>query len=166
MYCNYESTSISKIIWRKDQKPIHIENSDVKGKYSIFDESKGQNKNTSILVINGVNKDDLGDYECIVKNNIGSENITIYLTYDPEPPHLDRLEIERSTVIMHWIVRSLQPLTEVKLNYQQKDVRINFEIFFFECDFFLINFTFQSRNWLTEKPISQEQSKEHSGIWK
>lgn len=128
LYCDFESSSESKVFWRKDQKPLPIEGSHSghRSKYTvIFSEPKSPNKNTSILVISQVSSRDLGEYECTVQNNIGTENVTITLTMAPEPPHLHHTEKEQDEVITHWHIRSLQPLTEVLLNYQLKDVCIN-----------------------------------------
>lgn len=74
------------------------------------------------MVVNRINENDLGDYICVVQNNMGAENVSIELTYNPEPPHLHHIEQDDDTVITHWHIRSLQPLTEVMLNYRQKGV--------------------------------------------
>lgn len=126
LHCNFESSTESKVIWRKDKKPLQIDSvRDHRSKYStVFKDQPKSNQNSSVLLINRVNEKDLGDYECIVQNNMGKENVTITLTYVPEPPHLHRTEKEGEEVITHWHIRSYQPLTEVMLNYQLKDVRI------------------------------------------
>lgn len=137
LYCAYDSPSVSKVTWRKDENVIVAEHEQrVGAKHIILDAPKkhhghhghDDHKNSSILVINKVNKDDLGEYECSVKNAIGSESVKIQLTLMPEAPHLDKLEQNGDTVTTHWIIRSLQPLTEVTLNYQQKGVNTFFFI--------------------------------------
>lgn len=138
LYCDYDSPTVDNITWRKDEMVINGEHKQrVGAKHIILDAPKkhhghhmhDDHKNTTILVINKVNKDDLGEYECSVRNSIGSESVKIQLTLMPEAPHLDNLEQNGDTVTTHWIIRSLQPLTEVTLNYQQKGVSLN--LFFF-----------------------------------
>lgn len=74
------------------------------------------------MVVNNVKSKDLGVYECRVDNEIGTENVTIELTYVPEPPKLKEYEREGDSVITHWHIRSMQPLKEIMLNYQLKGV--------------------------------------------
>lgn len=121
LYCEFETSTESKVTWRKDKKELPIQH-EPRSKYSVVYKQKTSSKNTSILVISNVKAKDLGEYECQVENEIGSENVSIELTSAPEPPQLHNVEKEGDVVITHWHIRSLQPLTEVMLNYQQKGV--------------------------------------------
>lgn len=121
LYCEFETSTESKVTWRKDKKELPIQH-EPNSKYFVVYKQETPSKNTSILVINHVKPKDLGEYECQVANVIGSENVSIELTSAPEPPHLEKVEKEGDVVITHWHIRSLQPLTEVMLNYQQKGV--------------------------------------------
>ncbi|XP_055315896.1 peroxidasin homolog [Sitodiplosis mosellana] len=145
LYCDYDSTTESHVVWYKNQQKLQIGTHEPRSKYSvIYRAPKSPNKNTSILVVNNVKSTDLGVYECRVDNEIGAEKVTIELTYVPEPPKLHQVEREGDTVITHWHIRSMQKLQEIMLNYQLKG----------------------ERDWLQEAVIDQEQSKEHTGIWK
>lgn len=136
LYCDFDSPSTSKVTWRKNEKVIKGEHKQVVGvKHLIIEPPKKHHgnddqKNASILVINKVDKNDLGEYECSVKNEIGSESVKILLTLAPEAPHLDKLEQNGDEVTTHWIIRSLKPLDEVTLNYQQKGVNSFFIDFY------------------------------------
>lgn len=129
LYCDFETSIESRVIWSKDnqQLPISSAAQESRPKYSvIYTQPKTPNKNTSILVVSNVKSKDLGVYECKVQNDIGAENVSIELTYVPEPPQLHKLETDKNVVITHWHIRSLQPLTEVMLNYQLKGVSWSF----------------------------------------
>lgn len=126
LYCDYETSTESRVVWLKDQKQLLFGNArDTRPKYTLISKGGENGKNTSILVVTKVSEKDLGDYECSVRNNMGSENVTIELTYVPEPPHLHKMEqSDDNVVVTHWHIRSLQPLTEVTLNYKLQEVRI------------------------------------------
>lgn len=134
LYCYYDSASPSKVTWRKDEHVILAEREQhIGAKHIVLEDPKkhhshDEQKNASILVIQKVNKNDLGEYECSVKNGIGSESIKILLTLVPEAPRLDKLEQAGDVVTTHWIIRSFQPLTEVTLNYQMKGVSFDLDI--------------------------------------
>lgn len=124
LYCHFESTTETRVVWRKDQKALRIASPhDIRSKYSVI-YKPADNKNTSILVVSKIAATDLGEYECQVENIIGSEKVTIALTYLPEAPKLHNWEEEGKMVISHWRIRSLQPLKEVMLHYQQKGVSV------------------------------------------
>lgn len=174
LYCEYDSGALgSNITWRKDGNIIHADHERRVGSKFIITEApkRADGQNTSILCIQKVAKNDLGLYECTVQNAIGAESVKIELTLVPEPPHLHNLEQDDDTVTTHWIIKSLQPLTEVTLNYQQKGVNSNY---FLNSKSFLtnvfINYVLvifpQTKDWITEKPIGHEKSKEHGYLWK
>lgn len=126
LFCEYETSTESRVIWLKDGKQLPISSTLEKpSKYSVAFGQPKENKN-SILVVNGVKLTDLGQYECKVENNIGSESVNISLAFEPEQPYLKKVEKDGDYVITHWHIRSLQPLTEVMLKYRRKDVRIIF----------------------------------------
>lgn len=128
LYCDYDSTTESRVVWYKDQQALQIGTHETRSKYSvIYGTQKSPNKNTSILVVNNVKSKDLGVYECRVNNDIGAEAVTIELTYVPEPPKLHSVERDGDTVITHWHIRSMQKLTEIMLNYQLKGVSSSFQ---------------------------------------
>lgn len=151
LYCDYDSPSSTKIIWRKDDNIISAEHEQRDhAKYIILDapkkhHDKHEEKNSSILIINNVDKNDLGEYECSVKNQIGSGNVKIQLTFVPEAPHLDNLEQNGETVTTHWVIRSYQPLEEVTLNYQQKGVNLFLGFLFIPIA--TLNYTVLSVKW-------------------
>lgn len=120
LHCSYESFTSAKVMWQKDGRTVQSD--DYKVKYTITRELKSDNRNVSILTVYSVNQNDLGDYQCIVENPMGSERVTIHLTYSPEPPRLESFEVVNQTITTHWVIHSLQPLTEIMLNYQLKGV--------------------------------------------
>lgn len=123
LYCNYESSTESRVIWQKNGKLLpNLSGQDQTSKFSVvYGQPKGS-KSYSSLFVRKVKPSDLGQYECQVANNMGAENVTIELTFYPEPPRLQKIETDGQYTITHWHIRSLQPLTEVMLNYRQKDV--------------------------------------------
>lgn len=42
----------------------------------------------------------------------------MYLTYNPEKPQFEGMTMDGKTVTLHWLVRSIQPLTEAIMNYK------------------------------------------------
>lgn len=141
LHCTYNSSSAERITWRRGGEIIDADNNN---RFVIVNDVKNGNHGKSTLVVKAVTKSDLGDYECDVQNSIGKGQTKMQLVLVPEPPRFVSDDINDDTVITHWIIRSHQPLTEVMMNYQQNG----------------------SKNWLTEKPIHHEKSKEHSGVWK
>lgn len=120
LHCEYETTLDSEVSWLDNKgQPVNEANS---AKYKILRDVANTNVHKSTLVIYKVNQGDLGKYWCKVGNELGAENVNIELTYAPEPPKLNSTEQEGESVITHWHIRSLQPLTEVKLNYRKKGV--------------------------------------------
>lgn len=132
---------MSKVTWLKNKEVLRLMNLD---KYSTANETKDDHHESSVLVIKNVERNDLGDYECEVQNSIGKGHVKIHLGYEPEPPKFEKLETVGDTITTHWVIRSLQPLNEVMLNYQKSG----------------------DRNWLSEKPVHSEKAKEHSGVWR
>lgn len=120
LHCEYETTIESTATWL-DNKGQPINQADP-SKYKILRDVTDKNIHKSTLVIYNVNQNDLGKYLCKVGNELGAKDVNIELTYVPEPPKLNSTEQEGESVITHWHIRSLQPLTEVKLNYRRKDV--------------------------------------------
>ncbi|XP_031640232.1 lachesin isoform X2 [Contarinia nasturtii] len=146
LYCDYDSSIESQVIWSKNQQILQTGASHEKrSKYIILPPKTSptsQNQMQSILVVNDVKPQDLGVYECKVENSIGNENVSIDLTDAPEPPKLHQVETDGNSIVTHWHIRSMQPLKEIMLNYRLKG----------------------ETNWLTEAVI--DQSPGHSGIWK
>lgn len=118
--CEYETTLDSTVKWLdRNEQPINQADS---SKYQILQDTTEENVHKSTLVIHKVNKNDLGKYLCKVGNELGAKDVNIELTYAPEPPQLNATEQDGESVITHWHIRSLQPLTEVKLEYRKKGV--------------------------------------------
>lgn len=125
LHCHYRSFLPTKVTWQKDNNVISAtEEQYVDQKYLITEEKKAANQNESILKVYQIKQNDLGDYQCIVQNPLGEEKVTIHLTYSPEQPHLEKAEVVNRTIITHWKIHSIQPLTEIQLSYQLKGVSI------------------------------------------
>lgn len=170
--CDYETPMDSQVSWRFDSKTLPVSTStESRSKYTLLpSHSLGKDKNRSLLVISKVEQKDLGDYECVVKNTMGESNVAIELTYVPEQPFLNRTEQESGSLISHWHIRSLEPLTEVMLDYKLKDVSRKLQAFAFcahNTKSLGFSNTLQSTEWKLDTPIEhKEQSKEHAGLWK
>lgn len=144
LYCNFETNPSGTIKWSKDGDELPVSpafNSRSKYLLKMLYEnpsSQQQNsaqKNASVLIVSNVQTSDLGYYDCQVQNQIGTENVTIELTYAPEPPHLQDVQPENNgDIITVWHVRSLQELTEIKIIYEQDGVR--------KCNLVLIELVF------------------------
>lgn len=126
LYCNFETNPSGTVKWSMNgiELPIstanQVQSTNSRPKYSM----KYPQQNTSVLIVSNVQQDDLGEYDCKVENQIGSENVTIELTFEPEPPQLQDVKSQDDgSIITVWHVRSLQELTEVKIYYNQKGVR-------------------------------------------
>lgn len=125
LHCDYKSSSAATVTWiRKNQIILSGPDGDNErdDKYQLFFEAKDAHLNRSTLVVKNVNDHDLGDYVCTVRNSIGNGSATIGLTYEPETPILDDTHIHGDVVTTQWRIKSLQPLSEVMLNYKQKGV--------------------------------------------
>ncbi|XP_067628244.1 neurotrimin [Eurosta solidaginis] len=112
LYCDYNANPHGEVNWfRKDRmlKPSY--------KYK-FNAVMHNARNRSILTILDVNANDLGEYSCWVKNNIGSGEANVHVIYEPEHPQLEGIEINGKKVTLQWLVRSVQPLSEAVLDYK------------------------------------------------
>lgn len=124
LHCEFESSIKSNVTWFKDGAQLRISTTQPKLKHYEKTNVLADNKYNSILVVNNVDKNDLGQYMCQVQSGYGSQNVNITLTYVPEPPVLQApIERDGQNTITHWHIRSLQPLTEVMLKYRRKNVR-------------------------------------------
>lgn len=125
LHCEFESSIEWRVFWYKDDVQLPTSTA-TRSKYYVKYGSSKAGKNDTILLINKVTKGDLGQYTCKVENIIGSQNVTINLTFVPEPPKFQGKEIDGEYTVTHWHIRSLQPLTEVMLKYRRKDVSFGF----------------------------------------
>ncbi|XP_020798507.1 obscurin [Drosophila serrata] len=112
LYCNYRANPIGRSYFIKDGKTLQLSE-----KYSLKDSAhNGHNRTT--LIIREVGKADLGEYLCQVENAIGSNEVKVHVSYNPETPQFEDMKVEGTKVTMHWLVRSRQPLSEAILDYQ------------------------------------------------
>lgn len=123
LHCSYNTSTAGHITWRKNGNEVPT--NDV-SKYGLHTEQRhpaGQFRST--LIVKNVQKEDLGDYSCDVRNPIGRAQTKVQLVLVPETPKFSRADIEPEVVVTHWTIRSHQALSEVKLNYKQNGVRID-----------------------------------------
>ncbi|XP_017838581.1 lachesin [Drosophila busckii] len=138
LYCDYRANPIAIFFFTKDGKPLTVSD-----KYSLRDSvHKAHNRTT--LIIKHVQDSDLGEYLCNVENSIGSNQAHIELSYNPETPQFESINIDGNVVTMHWLVRSLQPLSEAMLDYKFKG----------------------SYSWSTVSVIQTRRHETDSGFWK
>lgn len=121
LHCSYKSATNHKVIWRRNGTALEVQNV---AKYSLHSDHKHSNSHfSSKLVVKNVVVSDLGEYECEVKNEVGTGSVNLQLVETPEPPQYVSSEIGDGAVSNHWTVRSHQHLIEVQLNYRQNGVR-------------------------------------------
>uniref|UniRef100_A0A6P4EJ30 Neural cell adhesion molecule 2 n=1 Tax=Drosophila rhopaloa TaxID=1041015 RepID=A0A6P4EJ30_DRORH len=111
LYCDYRAKPIGRSYFIKDGKSLQISE-----KYS-FKDSMHKAHNRTTLIVRDVMDSDLGEYLCHVENSIGSNEVKVQVSYDPETPQFESETIEGNKVTLHWLVRSRQPLSEAMLNY-------------------------------------------------
>lgn len=112
VYCDYRANPIAISFFSKDGKTLSLSE-----KYSIKN-TLHKEHNRTMLYIKNVDASDLGDYQCHVENAIGANEMRVQLSYSPETPQFEDSTIDGNKVTMHWLVRSLQPLSEAMLDYK------------------------------------------------
>lgn len=112
IYCDYRANPIAVSFFNKDGKTLSLSE-----KYSIKNSLHKEHNRTTLFVKN-VDTNDLGEYHYHVENSIGANEIRVKLQYSPETPQFEGHEIKGNQVTMHWLVRSLQPLSEAILDYK------------------------------------------------
>ncbi|XP_017867729.1 PREDICTED: uncharacterized protein LOC108616806 isoform X2 [Drosophila arizonae] len=138
LYCDYRASPIAISFFIKDGKTLSLSE-----KYSIKN-SLHKEHNRTTLIIKHVEASDLGEYLCHVENAIGSNEVRIQLSYSPETPQFENSSINGNEVTMHWLVRSLQPLSEAMLDYKLS----------------------MSYTWSTVSIIHTQRHDKDNGIWK
>jgi len=124
LYCDYRANPIAISFFIKGGKTLSLSD-----KYSIKN-SLHKEHNRTTLIIKHVDESDLGEYICHVENAIGSNEVRIQLSYNPETPQFESSTFEGNKVTMHWLVRSLQPLSEAMLDYKLTGVSFHQQILY------------------------------------
>ncbi|XP_017090771.2 protein amalgam [Drosophila bipectinata] len=138
VYCNYRANPIARSFFVKDGTTIQLSE-----KYSLWDSvHNGHNRTT--LVVRNVEGTDLGEYLCHVENAIGFNEVKVHVSYKPETPQFEDMKLEGTKVTMHWLVRSLQPLSEAMLDYKLSG----------------------SYTWSTVSVLETHRHNQTGGIWK
>lgn len=140
LYCNYKAEPIAFPQWKKDGNYLPASAFE---KYK-FESVLHEGRNSTILHVKDVQIDDLGEYECEVRNTIGVSHAKVMLQFAPETPQFEKIDISDNKITLQWLVRSKQPLVDVILDY-----KIN-----------------GSHTWMTETVIKSEKHHEHTGVWK
>ncbi|KAH8299683.1 hypothetical protein KR044_004548, partial [Drosophila immigrans] len=118
IYCDYRANPIAISFFIKDGKTLSLSD-----KYSIKNSLHKQHNRTT-LVVKDIDESDLGEYQCHVENSIGSNEVNVHLSYAPETPQFESSTVEGNKATMHWLVRSLKPLSEAVLDYKlSKSIR-------------------------------------------
>jgi len=112
LYCNYRAKPIGRSYFIKDGKTLQLSD-----KYSLKD-SVHNDHNRTTLIVREVTDSDLGEYLCQVENAIGSNEVKVHVSYNPETPQFEDMTVEGNKVTLHWLVRSHQLLSEAMLDYQ------------------------------------------------
>ncbi|KAH8348832.1 hypothetical protein KR084_011655, partial [Drosophila pseudotakahashii] len=112
LYCNFRAKPIGRSYFIKDGKTLQLSD-----KYSLKD-SVHNGHNRSTLIVREVTDSDLGEYLCQVENAIGSNEVKVHVSYNPETPQFEDMSVEGNQVTLHWLVRSRQALSEAMLDYQ------------------------------------------------
>ncbi|XP_068145086.1 neural cell adhesion molecule 2 [Drosophila tropicalis] len=138
LYCNYRANPIALSFFIKGAQTLQISE-----KYSIKNSfHEGHNRTT--LLVKNIEASDLGEYLCHAENAIGSNEVKIQLSYNPETPQFEDMTIDGNKVTLHWLVRSLQPLSEAMLDYQLTG----------------------SYTWSTVTVLKTQHHNQTGGIWK
>ncbi|XP_065369250.1 hemicentin-2 isoform X2 [Calliphora vicina] len=112
LYCDYKGNPIAITTWFKNNQPI---------KYSekyMMTYTMETHFNRSTLTVKDVSVEDLGEYVCRAENSIGWNELGTHLMLEPEKGQLEDVIIDGKKVTLHWLVRSLQPLSEAVLDYK------------------------------------------------
>ncbi|KAM7342362.1 neural cell adhesion molecule 1 isoform 2-T3 [Cochliomyia hominivorax] len=112
LYCDYKGNPIAIASWFKNNKPIKYSE-----KHMITYETE-KHFNRSTLIVNDITIEDLGEYICRAENSLGSNELRTHLMLEPEKGQLENVIIDGRKVTLHWLVRSLQPLSEAVLDYK------------------------------------------------
>ncbi|KAI8123930.1 hypothetical protein FF38_08195 [Lucilia cuprina] len=112
LYCDYKGNPIAITTWLKNNQPIKYSE-----KYMIT-YAMEKHFNRSTLTVKDVTMEDLGEYICRAENSIGSNELRTHLMLEPEKGQLENVVIDGKKVTLHWLVRSLQPLSEAVLDYK------------------------------------------------
>ena len=141
LYCDYKANPIATTSWyRNDDELSYSE------KYTIRNIITEEGHNRTVLTVKDVRSSDLDEYICHVEvyilgdggkgrlsqnfafylqNTIGNKENKVHLIYEPENPQFESMEIFGNRVILHWLVRSIQPLSEAILDYKLMGVSMN-----------------------------------------
>ncbi|CAD7012373.1 unnamed protein product [Ceratitis capitata] len=112
LYCDYTANPSGQAQWLRNRKSLNASQ-----KYTL-DEVAHKGRTRSILTVMDVRSKDLGEYTCRVQNTIGSDEVNVRIIYEPEHPQLEDFEVSGSKAVIHWLVRSIQPLSEAVLDYK------------------------------------------------
>ncbi|KAH8401514.1 hypothetical protein KR009_006013, partial [Drosophila setifemur] len=138
LYCNYRANPIARSFFVKDRQTLQLSE-----KYSLKDSThNGHNRTT--LIVRDVDENDLGEYLCHVENVIGYNEVKVHVSYNPETPQFEDMKVEGTKVTMHWLVRSLQPLSEAMLDYKLSG----------------------SYTWSTVSMLETHRHNQTGGVWK
>ncbi|XP_036333889.1 neural cell adhesion molecule 2-like isoform X1 [Rhagoletis pomonella] len=112
LYCDYAANPAAEAKWLRNDKTLE------KSRKYAFNQVTHKGRNRSILTVMNVRANDLGEYTCRVQNTIGYDETKVHILYEPEHPQLEDMEINGRTAVIHWLVRSIQPLSEAILDYK------------------------------------------------
>lgn len=108
LYCRAQATNVS-FTWSREGQPVSSEPSTIGQLAKYVVEATTQLDLVtyqSVLVITGVQSSDYGSYECLARNDMGFDAITVQLnrTSRPDPPLALRvLNITAASVHIRWI---------------------------------------------------------------
>lgn len=124
LHCNFHSVPAGKVQWLREGRTLHADKKYQMRIHEIEDLHlhHKHNHTKSTLIINDVNKGDLGRYECQVTNKWGTSGLNISLIYEPEQAVFKNYEFEldNKQVLTNWTVQSIQPISEVVLSYKKQ----------------------------------------------
>lgn len=103
MVCRVQAAPKPLFAWSRDSKILNISQSG--GKYSIDSRQIDPLTYESVLMVERVDSDDYGLYECKAENELGisAENIRLDVTSKPDPPlNLNVLNSTHDSVTLAW----------------------------------------------------------------
>ncbi|CAD7089242.1 unnamed protein product [Hermetia illucens] len=123
LYCTYHANDAKEmtdnsasINWSKER--TLLKNNENKYEIRNNENMEAYKVNHTVLFVKKIDSSDFGEYECIVRNKLGSDTGKVHLIQEPEPAHFENKTIEGRRATIQWLTKSKQLLSEAVLDYR------------------------------------------------